>query len=267
MKRSWVVRRKGTLQGIHVLVTRPAGQAEQLCRMIRDRAGQPVEYPLFEIRPLSDAALLQSVTENAARYDKFIFISRNAVQFGLPLISAALEPRQELFAVGRSTAAAIIKAGLKTVHYPEHAGSEGLLAMPGLQEARVRGQRILIVRGRGGRELLARSLTERGARTDYAEVYERKPAWYDPQQELALWQDLSADIVLITSLDAIDVLVQRIPDAYKQKVLNANIVTMSERIAKHLPDSGFSQSARIARHADDEGIIKQCEEIAGSLKA
>ena len=52
--------------------------------------------------------------------------------------------------------------------------SEHLLASP--EFAHVQGQRILIVRGGGGRELLAEQLTARGAEVAYAEVYDRRCA-------------------------------------------------------------------------------------------
>jgi uroporphyrinogen-III synthase len=51
--------------------------------------------------------------------------------------------------------------------------SEALLGLPALREAIARRPRVLIVRGVGGRELLAERLAEQGASVDYLELYRR----------------------------------------------------------------------------------------------
>ena len=61
---------------------------------------------------------------------------------------------------GGTTAAALLAAGRPADFTAAKADSEGLLADPAFAD--VAGRRILIVRGVGGRELLARSLRARG---------------------------------------------------------------------------------------------------------
>ena len=63
-------------------------------------------------------------------------------------------PRLEIAAIGQATARALARHGVAPALQPDYEfTSEALLALPRFQ--RVTGQHILIVRGEGGRELLA----------------------------------------------------------------------------------------------------------------
>ena len=123
------------------------------------------------IKPRPDRAAVRAAVGPADRYDLVIFVSANAVRFGADM----LDQRRDLkvAAVGQATAAALNAAGYRVSLMPsEGADSEALLAMP--QLAHMAGQRVLIVRGTGGRELLSEVLTARGAQVQYAEVYTRE---------------------------------------------------------------------------------------------
>ena len=59
--------------------------------------------------------------------------------------------------------------------------SEALLELPALREAIARPDpRVLIMRGEGGRELLAERLRELGASVEYLELYRRELPHYPP---------------------------------------------------------------------------------------
>jgi uroporphyrinogen-III synthase len=68
-----------------------------------------------------------------------------------------------------------------TVHCPDDGDdSEALLALPALRDAVARPDaRVLILRGEGGRELLAERLREQGASVEYLELYRRFLPAYD----------------------------------------------------------------------------------------
>ncbi|MGS2719358.1 uroporphyrinogen-III synthase [Paraglaciecola aestuariivivens] len=76
----------------------------------------------------------------------------------------------KFFAVGASTAAILQQAGWPVV-VPQEPKSEGLLALPELQQ--VANKTLVIVKGFGGRELLYQSLVARGAQVLEWEVYKR----------------------------------------------------------------------------------------------
>lgn len=244
-----------SLQGIGVLVTRPAHQAETLCEHIRAANGRPVRFPLLEIHATGDSPEVQRQLARLGDYRILLFVSPNAVRHGLDTISrhGGLPPGIQLAAVGRGTALELQKrAGRWPDIVPdERFESEGLLALPALQD--VAGKRILIVRGNGGRELLATTLTERGAKVDYAEVYRRVPTTADSAEPQ--WLDKS-DIITLTSSEALRHLVTLTPEQRRPELFNKPLVVVSERTAALAAQLGFMRPAWVSAQPSDEAILQ-----------
>ena len=175
-----------------MICTRPREQNESWQRRLIDAGFNSIVQPLLEIKPLTDLSQIQKIkqtTLNLDHYQKIVFVSQNAVRFGLDCIESYW-PECPLgiswFAVGSKTAE-VLKAGLQQrlncfSQVNETVGteikvakgamnSESLLAMPEL--GNVAQEKILIARGLGGRPHLAEVLTERGASVDLWELYER----------------------------------------------------------------------------------------------
>lgn len=188
----------------HVVITRPAAQAVPLQQLLTAAGATPVSFPLIAIEALADYADFDARVAGLARCDWVFFISTNAVQYGMPRILAqlgALPARLRFAAVGPVTAQALQAFGVAQVLVPEDRhDSESLLALPPLQD--MAGKRCVIVRGVGGRELLADTLTARGAEVTFAECYRR----FNPQRDTdALerqWQEGKLDALVVTSSEA-----------------------------------------------------------------
>jgi uroporphyrinogen-III synthase len=85
------------------------------------------------------------------------------------------------FSVGAATAQILEDHRLDTSFPAEGDDSEALLQLPALREAIARPDpRVLIMRGQGGRELLAERLRELGASVEYLELYRRELPQYPP---------------------------------------------------------------------------------------
>ena len=167
---------KNPLQGRRILVTRPAAQAGKLAQLIVEKGGEPVLFPLLKISPADDPEPLQQVIGRLEDYAIAVFISPNAVDYSVPLILSrrCWPPCLQAAAVGPSTVAQLVAAGLENVVAPEHRfDSEALLELPEFQAPRVAGKKVLILRGNGGRELLSETLIERGAQIDAVTCYTR----------------------------------------------------------------------------------------------
>jgi len=148
--------------------------------------GKALFFPLLEIEPVPDASALHERLAHLAQTDLLIFISPNAVRFGMAAIEAAggLLSTIRVAAVGQGSARALHELGVDNVIVPaQRFDSEGLLALPELQQ--VRGQRVLILRGDSGRELLGDTLKARGAQVEHIACYLRRTHELDIAQLLA----------------------------------------------------------------------------------
>ncbi len=105
-----------------VLNTRPAHQADALNKMISERGGTPISLPTLDIMPV-DTEL-----PNLNDVDIAIFVSANAVLYGLKEI-----PNIPVIAVGPGTEKTLKQKGIIDVIIPEQYNSEGILALPELQ--------------------------------------------------------------------------------------------------------------------------------------
>lgn len=187
-----------------IVVTRPAGLCERLASLIAAAGGNPIVFPLIEIRAAGDFAAARERFARIGEYDIVAFVSANAVEHGCALLPSGmpLPPALQVAAVGAGTARALQARGVSRVMLPrDRYDSEGLLALPELTD--VAGRRVLIVRGVGGRELLAETLTARGARVEYAECYERLPSSASPEPLMAAWRAGGLHAVTITSSEGL----------------------------------------------------------------
>ncbi len=169
------------LAGRHVVVTRPAEQAGHLCAELADRGAIAVRYPVLAISPVEDVTPLLDRAIALDSYQLVVFVSPNAVEHALSVMLRHRSWPIETTAagMGRSSEAALARYGVGKIIAPqERFDSESLLAMPPLSD--VRGWRILICRGDGGRELLGETLSARGAQVDYLTCYRRSQPTLDP---------------------------------------------------------------------------------------
>lgn len=247
------------LQGMRILVTRPAHQAEEQIRLLRAAGAEPVALPLLEIVPIdeSDPAALQRIKGRILDLDLYqgvIFVSPNAARIGADWIDQywpQLPVGVRWLAIGAATAHTLEAAGIPACHLGAGQDSEALLEDPSLQQ--VAGERYLILRGDGGRELLAQTLRDRGAQVDYADLYRRRCPNYPPEviQSTIFQQRLSA--ILITSGQALEHLLELAGSA--PGLLDTLIVVPSRRVAEIARTRGFNH-IRTAEGADNAAMIR-----------
>jgi uroporphyrinogen-III synthase len=181
-----------------VLLTRPPGANEPLAGLLRANGLAPIVRPLIELVEKSVDREMKRISLDLDRYDKIIFVSKSSVSFGVPLLEnywPQWPVSLKWYSVGAGTAEALNQHGV-VASFPDLAGTEGLLALPGLQK--VAGEQILIVRGAGGRELLGRSLVESGASVTYLETYRRLLLQHDFSNLM------SGTIVILTSAEILE---------------------------------------------------------------
>lgn len=241
------------LNGALVLVTRPAAQADMLCKLIERQQGVALRFPTLEI----EAACVEPVAvDSALTCDWLIFTSTNAVDFALAAFSGKMAglQRVRLAAVGQATAEALSKARLSVACVPAtEFSSEGLLAEADMQN--VSGLRIGIVRGVGGREKLAQTLRGRGAVVEYFEVYQRSRPDIDNTALVQSLNDGSLQAITITSGEALQNLLAMLDETSAARLRQLPVVVVSERIAQLARGMGFSQLS-VSAKPNDAAILE-----------
>jgi uroporphyrinogen-III synthase len=238
------------LAGLKIAVTRPRDQAAPLARRIGQAGGVPLLFPLLDIAPAQNQQALREQISRLAKFDLAIFVSPNAVQYGMAAIRAAGEipASLKIATVGQGSAKALREAGIANVIAPdERFDSEGLLALPELQD--VAGWRVLILRGDGGRELLGDTLKARGATVEYAACYRRSK----PQQGIAALLDAAPDAITVTSSEALEHLWQMPDAAQRERLSTVPLFVPHQRIAELARRQGWRQ-VRLTG-AGDDGLL------------
>ena len=162
--------------------------------------------------------------------------------------------RLDIAAIGQASGRALARHGIDRCLQPENDfSSEGLLALPRLRE--VAGQRIAIVCGEGGRELLVETLNARGARVDRAEVYRReRPTTANIEGLLARWKHGEIGTVTVTSGENLRNLFDMLGVAGQDYLCDTPLIVTSARIRRIATEYGCRRLL-LARDAGDDAIV------------
>ena len=232
-----------------VVLTRPQADSERLSQTLQSEGFQTRVMPVMTIEAIPDAerALSPSLSDDAL----CIFVSANAVRFGLPQLGPdfARCPDLTVIAVGNKTRDTLVAEGIQA-QVPFRADSEGLLAMPALSAPDARD--VVIVKGEGGRELLASELTRRGARVTEWVCYRR--CWPDVDvSELAKVGD--GLIFQASNGEALLRLAELMAGGGRVDLFQSPIIVPSDRVARFAIDMGWEQVIR-AEDASDDAFVR-----------
>lgn len=244
------------LKGRGILVTRPAHQADALCALIEAAGGRALRFPVLEILPAQDSAVVQSGLARLADYGLAIFVSANAVLYTLQALAPRPWPPQvAIAAVGAATARVLERQGLRVTHCPaSEFTSEALLELPELQ--RMQGTRVLILRGDGGREHLRETLTARGAQVDCLEVYRRAQPETDPAPWLKRWRAGEIAAVLITSNESLRKLLAIVGTLGVTLLRGTPLIVGNARTRELARELGLDGTVIVAADATDAAMLE-----------
>ena len=243
------------LHGVRVLVTRPESAAGRLADAFAAEGAVVFRVPAIAIAPVEDTASAERLRARLADVSVAVFTSVNAVEGFIDPMADAVRDRWPpvTLAVGPATAEALRARGAAGVRTPpDRHDSEGLLACPQLGTERVAGRIVAVVKGEGGRGLLAAELGRRGAEVIEANVYRRRA----PERLAEMLEGVreSIDVVTVTSAEALENLVGAAPWTVRW-LSRRMLVAVSERVAgiaraRNLP------RVEVARGADAASIVE-----------
>ena len=251
------------LDNLGVVVTRPEKQARELAQLVERLGGRATSFPALEISPVPNTQPVLERLKRLAIADWAIFISVNAVEFGLELIDAVPTDlsKTRVASIGNATASALeshrVPVDLKC---PPPAGSESLLSTTAMRT--VRGLRIFIFRGMGGRELLKQTLQDRGAMVEYIECYQRGRAQSDANDLARIHRDGGAEVIVASSVDGLQHLVQMIRNQGHEHILGTGLVVIGERQLTAAHNLGWLGKVLMADDASNQSILNKLQEFA-----
>lgn len=162
-----------------VVVTRPRQQALPFASRVQALGRRAEIFPLLDIEALDDPSGLRAVLARLHEFALVVFVSPNA-------IDAAFAQRPDegwpsavaIGVVGEGSRVALCAHGVDQqcaqIYSPApeaRMDSEELLKA--LPLAQLRGQRVLVVRGQHGRDLLGEALTAHGVQVEFVTAYRR----------------------------------------------------------------------------------------------
>lgn len=251
------------LEGRNIVVTRPEHQAHELAVLIQDAGGATTLFPVLEIRDVDDLKPLLDIVERLDEFDLAVFISPNAVNKAMNLITEHRDlPRGLRYAaIGRASVNELTRFGVADVIAPARRfDSETLLEMPELQQ--MAGRRVVIFRGDGGRELLGDTLRARGAQVEYAECYRRSRPNLDAAPLLKAWARDELDAITVTSSEGLRNLYEMIGAPARQWLRKTPVFVPHARIAQVARELGLARV--IVTEPADEGLIRGLKEYFAS---
>lgn len=236
-----------------VLVTRPAGQAEGLLTQLSAAGFGPLHhFPLLQLSPLQQLAPEQrQYVLDLDLYQHIIFISANAVRFGLQRIDDCwpqLPAGVSWYAIGDTTAQLLRDRGLAPLTPGQSMNSEGLLSLPQLQS--VSGQRVLIIKGQGGRETIKQALEQRGARVDELACYTRSAPAVAPGSLGELLSQQAVAVILVSSGEGLANMLTLLSDQESTKFKDIGLIVPSARVAALAQQAGFNDVVTAANASD-----------------
>ena len=210
-----------------IVITRPSGQARQLSEALeaslldggftKETSPQIIPLPLLTIAPKADDVLLGQIIAALKTADLAIFVSPNAIECTMRLLEQSWQNFSDkpltVGVMGGSSMAALKNHGIGVESNPTKVilpqnnaqwDSEGLWAQLQKLKWDWSAKKVIIFKGEGGRDWLAETLKQTGARVEAFSVYARvpldfnSPAWNEIHE-----MDFSKSLWLLTSSEAV----------------------------------------------------------------
>lgn len=244
-----------------ILITRPEPENTLSCERLHTLGYTAVPLPMLDIVPITEAAkkaVIRSQIFNIDTFDYVIFVSKNAARLACDWLDACwpmLPVGVHWIGIGQGTTQTLLNEGVPALSNPGHT-TEALLDW--LKPAKMKEQKVLIVRGAGGRPELGDRLESRGAKVSYLSLYERKKPEYYAQTFLML-PDI--DLIWITSGESLNNLSEYVTK-HKPEWKKRPLLTPSLRVNEQAKKMGWMH-ASCANGADDNSLIKATELFTG----
>lgn|SRR5690625_966842 len=252
----------GKLEGRRIMVTRPAHQADNFCKLLAEAGATALRCPAMRIAAPADRASLERLVEQLDSFDFLMFNSPNAAHHGIAFIHAHrdIPGHLTLGAIGAKTAQAVAAWGYTVdVTPPVNFDSETFLQQPSV--ANMQSKRVAILRGQDGRMLLGETLRQRGALVEFIETYRRLPPTPAEAEQIrqALHQNL--DAIAVTSSETLTNLINCLDSQGLERLSETLLVVGHPRIAAAAHNQDLKLLVTAADPSDNAMFATLCDHL------
>ncbi|MBW4935469.1 uroporphyrinogen-III synthase [Marinobacter sp. F4206] len=251
------------LDGRRILICRPEPEASRLAERFRAAGADARVFSLINRTPLPETPERRTLILNLDQFTHIITVSPYAARLLLdeldtwwPQIPSGIR----WYAVGAGTAAVLADQGLSIRKPASGWTSEALLALPSLTQ--VDGERVLLVRGEDGRELIRETLEARGARVSLLPLYQRTVPEYPPEQVHRLLGEFAPEAVITLSGETLNNLIALCANS-SHNLYDRLLIVPAERIAEQARAAGFENPCIPGSLADNDIVAAVAAQLNG----
>ncbi|HZT70189.1 MAG TPA: uroporphyrinogen-III C-methyltransferase [Terriglobia bacterium] len=250
------------LFGKRIVNTRAKEQAGTLTEAIEELGAKAVEIPAIEIRDPQSWVPLDEAIQRLEEFDYLIFTSANGVKKFLGRLHACGRDVRDLKglqigAIGPGTASELSATGIRADFLPEEYRAEGLIEC--IQGIDIRGKKFLIPRAKIARDILPRTLEERGAQVEVVEAYETTQPDY-ARGELKQLLSPAPDAITFTSSSTVNNFVKLLDQHYLRGVMDsAALVSIGPITSATIRKHGLRVSIE-ARESTIKGLVQALQD-------
>lgn len=245
-----------------MLICRPRPEAERLSEAFKAAGADVRVLPMLEREPLTDDPAIRTRILEIDQYRHVIAVSPYAAGLLIDWLDTWWPQTPSgirWYGVGAGTAAVLAAYGLNTLQPVTGHTSEALLELPELKD--LTHEKVLIVRGEQGRDLLPQTLTARGARVTLQPLYRR----FAPDHDEATLRDsisvFDPEVVVTLSGETLNNLIS-LGNNTGHNLKHCLMVVPVERIAEQARRAGIPRTCVPESLADNAIVAAVAHQLA-----
>lgn len=231
------------------LVARPDIKAQITCDALISAGCDATAAPVLKIKSIDNHLLVERLQQTP--FHIIVITSTYAASWLCKQALTTTLDASKIICIGKSTAAVISKSFPNiTCHVAQPQNSEGALTHPVLYD--VKGSSVLLLKGEGGRDLIAEVLTKRGAFVSSEDVYKR---CNNPDFKLVdTLSHAAISCIIVTSVEIAQLIVNT-QQVTTQDIHKLHWMVASQRIKDYAIDQGITRIT-ISDGASTQAIVK-----------
>ena len=238
-----------------VILTRQKEFLGNLSEMLTSMGYRTEHIPTIQVDAKMEAIAIDHF-KNLSGFTDLIFVSRNAVEYGLKMIQSHqsyINSDMRVIAVGAETARQLYKYGIEAMFPNSGVGVDALLKVGQMEN--LSGRKILIIRGDEGLEWPIEEMRHRGAVVEHAICYRKsQPLGLGSSLNKLLSSSNQVRGIFIHSPYSAKNLINSI-GSHQIKLSKTTLIAGSQRIADTAQSLGWTGKVKVAKSPSNKHMM------------